>query len=198
MLPNGARILLRPITAGDKARLQCGMGRLSPLTRRQRFFSAKDQLDDQDVAYLTEVDYRSHFAWVAVDLGRAGQPVVAVGRYIRQTEDPATAEIAFVVGDDYRRQGLATMLLDLLSVTAGANGIDHFYAQVLADNVAMRHILTTAGARLEQGDAGVLQTTMALPAITGRIDTAPILAIARTAAARHRASHRLKDQPTTS
>ncbi|HEX3460087.1 MAG TPA: GNAT family N-acetyltransferase [Acidimicrobiales bacterium] len=182
VLPNGTRILLRPIMPGDKAKLQWGMGRLSPLARRQRFFSAKDELDEQDVTYLTEIDYRSHVAWVAVDLDREDQPIVAVGRYIRQPEDPATAEIAFVVGDEYQRQGLATMLLDLLTVVARANRIDHFYARVLADNVAMRHILTAAGAKLELDDAGVLQTTMDLPPSTEHFAASAIAAIVGSAA----------------
>lgn len=187
VLPSGTRILLRPIMPGDKAKLRRGMVELSPISRRHRFFSAKDELDETVVTYLTEVDYRSHFAWVAVDLDRDGQPIVAVGRYIALAEDPATAEIAFVVGDDYQRQGLATMLLDVLSIVARTNSIDHFFARVLAENVAMRHILTSAGGRLEPDDAGVLRTTMAVPPATRRFGPAVVEAIARRAAGeRHR------------
>jgi RimJ/RimL family protein N-acetyltransferase len=181
VLANGTRIRMRPIRPGDRAKLQRGMVELSPIARRHRFFSARDELDEQMLTYLTVIDYRSHFAWVAVDLDRPGQPIVAVGRYIRVADQPATAEIAFVVGDDYQRQGLGTRLLDLLALTAEVNGIDHFYARVLSDNVAMRHVLTRAGAKLELDDAGVLRTTMARPPATPFFDRAQVVAIATAA-----------------
>lgn len=197
-LPDGTRVVFRPIAPDDKDKLHLGMGRLSASARRQRFFSAMGELDDELVAYLTEIDYRSHFAWVAVDSDRPGDPIVAVGRYIEVDDEPLdspcapevvpgmapprTAEIAFVVGDDYQRLGIATMLLDLLTIVAQANGIDRFSARVLGDNLAMRHILTRAGAKLKQDDAGVLCATMPLPAPSKRFSPVAVRSIARAAA----------------
>ncbi|HWD09374.1 MAG TPA: GNAT family protein [Actinomycetota bacterium] len=193
-LPDGTAILLRPIVPSDRTRLHRGMAALSATARRHRFFTAKDALAEDLVTYLTEIDYQSHFAWVAVDVEREGQPVVAVGRYV--TLDGAlaadardgfpgsskVAEIAFVVGDDYQRQGLATILLDLLSIVAAANGIKQFFARVLDDNLAMRHVLTKAGGKLRLEDAGVLRATMDVPAPTARFSADEVLAIARSAA----------------
>lgn len=197
-LANGTRVVFRPIAAEDKVKLQFGMGHLSAAARRQRFFSALGELDDELVAYLTEIDYRSHFAWVAVDADRPGDPIVAVGRYIEVDNEaiegpctpdvdpgmaaPRTAEIAFVVGDDYRRLGIASMLLDLLTIVAQANGIDRFYARVLGENLPMRHILTRAGAKLKQDDAGVLCATMPLPAPSKRFSPVVVRSIGRAAA----------------
>lgn len=236
-LPSGTRILLRPITPADRQQLHRGMAALSAIARRNRFFSAIGDLGEDLVSYLTEIDYRSHFAWVAVDLDRPGQPVVAVGRYVslegsladealadarpalvvgpvlsdggppaarrRARVEPSggnglrapvtvlrkVAEVAFVVGDDYQDQGLATMLLELLTIVAGANGIDHFFARVLEDNTAMRHVLTKAGARLRPDEAGVLRTTFDLPATTGRFPAPKVRAIARSAARAAAAAH---------
>ena len=178
LLANGTHVLFRPIRPGDRDRLQRGMRLLSPVARRHRFFTAMDRLSDRSAAYLTNIDYSSHFAWVAVDLDRPELPIVAVGRYIRLPDDPATAEIAFVVGDDYQRQGLATVLLDLLTVVARHHGIEHFHARLLSDNMAMRHILTTAGGRLENDEAGVLRTTFDVPAPSGAFDPEAVLAVA--------------------
>jgi len=186
-LADGRRVALRPIPADDKDRIRQGMVALSPLSRRHRFFSAKDELDEDVVTYLTEIDYRSHFAWVAVAVDRSGQPIVAVGRYIAMDGLPPTAEIAFVVADDYQRQGLGTMLLDLLAVVARDTGIDRFYARVLDDNVPMRRMLAHAGAKLDLDEAGVLQTTIEVPQAGGPFDPAPVLAIARAAALRRSA-----------
>ncbi|MGH9124690.1 MAG: GNAT family N-acetyltransferase [Acidimicrobiales bacterium] len=199
-LPNGARIVLRPIVPEDGPKLHGGMAALSAAARRHRFFTAKNHLTEDLVRYLTDIDYRSHFAWVAEDVEREGHPVVAVGRYVTLDADAAAeasdgtpgtpgtpgaskvAEIAFVVGDDYRCQGVATMLLDLLTIVAAANGIGHFFARVLDDNLAMRHLLTKAGGRLGIDEVGVLRTTFDLPATTGRFSVEEVLAIARSAA----------------
>ena len=52
------------------------------------------------MAYLFEVDYADHFVWVMTD-GVDG-PVVADARFVREENDPATAEVAFTVGDIYQ------------------------------------------------------------------------------------------------
>jgi RimJ/RimL family protein N-acetyltransferase len=186
VVAKGTRVLLRPIMPGDRAKLHWGMRHLSADARRHRFFSALADLDDELADYLTEIDYRSHFAWVAVALDVVGQPVVAVGRYVRLPSDPSAAEIAFVVGDDYRRQGLASALLDLLAIVARHNGIRRFHARVMTDNVAMRSLLSKAGARMELDDAGILRTTMDVPAPSGRSDPDTALSLAEAAASQVR------------
>ncbi len=182
VVASGTRVLLRPIMPGDRTKLHWGMQHLSADSRRHRFFSAIAELDEELADYLTQIDYRSHFAWVAVALDVVGQPVIAVARYVRLAPDPSVAEIAFVVGDDYRRQGLASVLLDLLAVVARHNGIERFHARVMTDNVAMRSLLSKAGAKMELDDAGILRTTMEVPASSDRIDAATAISVAEAAA----------------
>ena len=178
----GVRVLVRPILASDKGGLRLGMARLSPVSRRHRFFSARAELDDELVAYLTEVDYRSHFAWAAVAVDLPGRPIIAVARYI-VGEQPKTAEFAIAVGDDYQGQGLGTLLYQLLTIVARSNGIEQFSASVLAENVPMRRLLTSAGAKFELEEVGVLRATMDLPSVAGSIDPGPVITIARSAVA---------------
>jgi hypothetical protein len=52
---------------------------------------------------------------------------------------------------------------------------------VLDDNVAMRHLLTKAGAKLRLDEVGVLRTTLRLPETTERFAPDAVLAIARSA-----------------
>ena len=181
----GVRILVRPISASDKGRLRLAMAQLSPVSRRHRFFSARSELDDEMVAYLTEVDHRSHFAWAALAVDLPGQPIIAVARYI-VGDQPNTAEFALAVGDEFQGQGLGTLLFRLLGIVARANGIEHFSASVLADNVPMRRLMIAAGARFEVEEVGILRATMDLPSDggDGSIDPGPVVAIARAAAAR--------------
>ena len=161
-LADGTPIKLRPVLPSDKEKLDQWVGRMSPAARRQRFFSAVNQLSTETLTYLTEVDYTNHFAWLALAVNEPDEPVVGVGRYVR-VADTDVAEIAFVVGEAFQGKGLATILFELLTIVARSNGITRFKALVLADNVPMRHMLTEIGARFHHDEAGVLRTSIALP-----------------------------------
>src|SRR6266568_8681079 len=72
LLRDGSRVVLRLVRPDDKALLRRGFERLSPESRYRRFMSAKSQLTDAELAYLTEVDGWSHFALGAVVEGAGG------------------------------------------------------------------------------------------------------------------------------
>ena len=84
---------------------------------------------------LATVDYRRRLALVA-ERGPSDAPeLVGVGRY-EPTDDPDTAEIAFVVQDGFQGRGRGSILLRQLLDAAEARGIHRFRAFVLADNGA--------------------------------------------------------------
>jgi RimJ/RimL family protein N-acetyltransferase len=113
------------------------------------------------MTYLFEVDYVDHFVWVMTD-GPDG-PVVADARFVRDENDPTTAEIAFIVGDDYQGRGIGTFLMGALAVAAGYDGVQRFTAQVLAENIAMRTILDRFGAAWQREEPGVVTTIVDVP-----------------------------------
>jgi protein lysine acetyltransferase len=113
------------------------------------------------MVYLFEVDYVDHFVWVITDGG--GGPVVADARYVRDHRDPATAEVAFTVGDAYQGRGIGTFLMSALALTAGPAGIERFTARVLSENLPMRRILDRFGAVWERADIGVVTTVVEVP-----------------------------------
>lgn len=163
VLADGTHLVVRPICPADKAKLAQGMQRLSPESRRRRFFTAKDSLNAASLAYLTEVDYTDHFAWVAVADDQPGRPIVGVARYIRAPGDNEPAELALTVQDDYQDRGLGSLLLDALAVAARDNGIEQFVAHVLRENEPMCRMLRRAGGKLEIDEPGVLRTVIAVP-----------------------------------
>jgi GNAT superfamily N-acetyltransferase len=167
VLTDGTRLRLRPIGPDDKAGLTAGMARLSPESKRRRFFSAKDRLSESALAYLTEVDYADHFAWVALALDEPGQPIVGVARYIRVAGQPDGAEFALAVIDEYQGRGLGSLLFEALEAVARANGIQRFVAHVLNDNLPMRGIVEDAGGRLEADEPGVLRSEIDISAPAG-------------------------------
>jgi GNAT superfamily N-acetyltransferase len=130
-LRDGSQIVIRPIRPDDKGAIQDGFERLSPESRYRRFFAPLEELSGRDLRYLTEVDHRDHEALIAFDRP-TGTPV-GVARYIR-SDDPAEAEVAVTVVDDWQGRGAATALLEGLVERARDEGVERFVALVLSEN----------------------------------------------------------------
>ena len=154
------RVYLRPVLPGDNERTVHGPVLFSEETLYRRFQTTRTPSASL-MAYLFEVDYVDHFVWVMTD-GVEG-PVVADARFVRDVADPTTAEIAFIVGDDYQGRGVGTFLMDALAVAARGNGVKRFTARVLAENYSMRAILDRYGAHWHRDEQGVVTTEIEVP-----------------------------------
>src|SRR6266550_461675 len=121
-LRDGTLVVVRPIRSDDKPLLLDGFRRLSDESRLRRFMAPMRELSDEQLRYLTEIDYVDHFAWVAL---LADRPTfgIGVGRYIRLDAEPGVAEVAITVVDEYQGRGLGTLLLGILAGTARIAGI---------------------------------------------------------------------------
>ena len=140
-LRDGATIRIRPIAPGDRDALQEMVRGMSHESSYQRFFRAKDELLPAELDHFTELDYEKRMAFVALLDGR----LVGVGRYDTMDGEPATAEAAFAVTDDYQQRGIGSLLLYRLTEYARLNGIGAFVAHVLADNHVMLRVFRSAG-----------------------------------------------------
>jgi RimJ/RimL family protein N-acetyltransferase len=144
-LDNGAEVEIRPIRPGDKTLLAEGMRHLSERSAYQRFLGPKHELTPSELRYLTEIDFRDHVAFVAVQ-PEAPDVLVGVGRWVRMADDPEVAEIAFVVADDLQRRGLGTAIGEALAAAARERGVKRFVATMLPHNLAAHRLF----ARLAQ------------------------------------------------
>ena len=164
-LPDGTRILLRSIEAGDKPRLAAALGRLSQETIRRRFLAAKPRFSTGELRYLTEVDGYHHLA-LAAFLADDPDAIVGVARCVRLSDDREAAEFAIVVGDPFQGRGVGTLLARELAADARAVGIRRFAATMLGDNVAVRHLMGTIAAHLtlDRLDHGVREVVIDLAA----------------------------------
>jgi acetyltransferase len=159
-LPDGTRVLVRPITPEDKPLLVEGLRRLSPEAAFRRFMSPKVSFSQAELRYLTEVDQRDHIALVAVD---ADQPshLIAVARCVRVAPD--TADIAVVVGDPWQRMGLGRRLADEVARRARAVGIERIAGTMLADNRAAFRLMRGFGWPFEHDElSGGVRDVVAL------------------------------------
>jgi RimJ/RimL family protein N-acetyltransferase len=169
-LRDGTPVLVRPVRPDDKALLLGGFSRLSEASRLRRFMSPITQLSDEQLRYLTEIDYFDHFAWAAV-LGDRPDVGIGVGRYIRISGEPEVAEVAITVVDEQQAKGLGTLLLGMLAATARLAGIRMFRAFVLEDNTAMRALLEQLGVQARHDAPGVL--VMDVPLDPERLPDSP-------------------------
>jgi GNAT superfamily N-acetyltransferase len=159
VLQDDRQVWIRRLVSSDAAGLARMHDSLSEQTVRRRFFGALPHLSAEQAKYFTEVDGVERVALVAVDPQGA---LVAVARYDRVPASSG-AEVAVVVRDVYQHHGLGVALLTRLIEEARQHGVDHFVADVLADNrpmlAAFRDAgLTYAGAR----DGSVVHLTLPL------------------------------------
>lgn len=160
ILKDGTRVIVRPIRPEDKEALARGLDQLSAESRYRRFLRPMTSLSQRELAYLTEIDYTNHFAWVAV-ADTKDQEGLGVARYIRDAKDPEVAEAAVAVVDDYQGRGLGSILMRLLVATALENGVHTFRGWVLGDNLEVLRPLERIGAR-RVADKGVLRVEVDL------------------------------------
>jgi RimJ/RimL family protein N-acetyltransferase len=154
VLRDGSAVLIRPVRGTDAALLADGFARLSERSRRFRFLGRKTTLTEADLRYFTEVDHHDHEALGALDHVRGGG--VGIARYVRDRENPAAAEIAVTIADDWQGRGLGTELLARLADRAREEGIGRFTAVIADDNTAASCLLRNSGASLVHRGPGVV------------------------------------------
>ena len=146
-LRDGRKVLIRPISRQDAKRLVNFHESLSDRTVYQRFFAAHPHLSETEVARFTDVDHFHREAYVAV----LDDEIVAVGRL--ETIDDTSAEVAFVIKDDFQKLGLGSALFSLLAETAREQGIEKFIAEVLPQNRAMIRLFEVFGESISKETA---------------------------------------------
>lgn len=197
-LPDGRRLIFRPIRPDDKEMLRIGFERLSPSSRYMRFFRHVDHLSERDLAYLTEVDFENHFAWVGILPDEPGSPGVGVGRWVRFPNEPNVAEGAVTVVDDYHGQGIGRTLLWLMAKSAIEHGVHAFRAWTLGENQPMLQLLRSFGARPGRWEGGVMEVLVPLPDSVDRLRETPAPLVLRATAAGQFQGEAHPDRPAAS
>ena len=161
---------MRPLLPTDRSAFLELLARLSPASRRKRFFSAAPP-SDRLIEYLLYVDFVDHFAWVVLDTSTTPHSGCGIARFIRNHENPHSAEVAFAVIDDRQGQGLGTIMLGALAVAADAAGITTFTAEVLDDNTAMRKVFQKASPTWSRPEPGVVTAQFAVSDAEATLDS---------------------------
>jgi RimJ/RimL family protein N-acetyltransferase len=145
-LRDGRRVEIRALRPDDQAGLIAAVDRSSAESLYRRFFRVKRRFSEKEIAFFLNVDFVNHVALVAV-LEEAGQPVIiGGGRYV--AVQPATAEVAFAIVDQYQGQGIGAALMKHLVAIARAAGLKELIAEVLPGNLPMLKVFEKSGLRL--------------------------------------------------
>jgi RimJ/RimL family protein N-acetyltransferase len=158
--------MIWPLLPTDAETLREGFRRLSRVSRRHRFLTSPGGLDDSMIRRLVgSVDGAHHIALLLIVLPPEGEEgPVGVAHLLQYADDPATADIAVTVADDWQGRGVGTALGAALMRRRPA-AVKRLRTVVEADNRASLALLATAG-RMSPGLAhlGVLDVTVELTA----------------------------------
>ena len=126
LLSDSGIVRIRSARSDDVAALRAMYERLSPDTLYLRFFTVSAALAGEDVDRLTRPADGGHHSLVAEIRGE----IVGVATYER-LDDPAQAEVAFLVDDAHQGRGVGMLLLEHLATVATSDGFGLTFARAI-------------------------------------------------------------------
>ena len=152
ILRGGETLRLRPPRESDTEEILDFFRALSERSLYLRFHGFP-RLGPEVAEQLVDPDWTERGALVGTFAENSRERIVAVANYVR-LRDPAVAEAAFAVADEYQRRGIGTRLVEQLAERAGREGIDRIVAEVLAENRGMLGVFESLGFELSRELAG--------------------------------------------
>ena len=160
VLPDGTRVLLRPLEPQDAALYPEFVAHVTPQDSRLRFFSAIKELSEERIHELTHLDYARAMAFIAFD--EANCQMLGVVRLHLDT-DRRGGEFAVIVRSAFKGHGLGWLLMQRMIDYARAIGLQRMHGQVLAENTTMLKMCAELGFHIDDDPAakGVKRVTRA-------------------------------------
>jgi RimJ/RimL family protein N-acetyltransferase len=145
---DSSAVALRPLERGDRGAVLEVFAGLGPRSRELRFLASKPRLTSADLRQLTQVDDHDHVAILAVST--AEDRAIGVARFVREPDDPESADVAVAVVDDWQGRGVGTMLTSALVRRAIEVGVRRFTMAMSPHNEAAARLLHRAPGEIEQ------------------------------------------------
>ena len=163
VLPDGTRVLLRPLKPDDAALYPEFAASIAPQDSRHRFFSAIRELSDQRIHELTHLDYERAMAFIAFD--ETNCQMLGVVR-LHLDRDRRGGEFAVIVRSAFKGHGLGWLLMQRIIEYARMIGLRRVHGQVLSENTTMLRMCAELGFHVEDDPTakGIKRVTLALDA----------------------------------
>jgi acetate---CoA ligase (ADP-forming) len=143
ILKDGTVAELRVAHPSDADTLRLFVDRLSPESKRHRFFSATRPPVEVLQSLCDSSDSHEQMTLIALRASEGRSMIVAAGTYTAR--DAETAEVSLAVDDALHGKGMGTILLEHLALLAVRQGFTKFWAVTHADNLAMREVFRESG-----------------------------------------------------
>jgi RimJ/RimL family protein N-acetyltransferase len=144
----GRQVIVRQATPADTALLAELLSRLSERTRWLRYASPHPlwgEAAQREAARMAQARPPQQITLVAIMQGYSGEEAVAIAELVRDFENPAAGEVAFLVRDDEQRNGIGVALASRLVQLARAAGITALRAEIQGENWAMQRLVRRLG-----------------------------------------------------
>ena len=140
-LKNGRIVEFRPLLPSDEFAYRNFFYSLQEKSIYFRFFH-KMKTFSHEVAqrHWSNVDYRKNMSIIGLVQRGGHKEIMAIGSYAQAAAE--TAEVAFVVREDFQGMGIGSYMLAFLEQIAAENDYTGFTATVLSENVAMIRVFT--------------------------------------------------------
>ena len=164
-LRNGLEVKIRALRADDREKVATAIRELDRGSIYMRLFSYRNLLTETALDRVMHFDPESEVVLIVTNGSGADEIVIGSGRYIVGSGEQGkrSAEVAFMVEEDYHGLGIASRLLKHLAGVARSQGIAAFDATVLAENKAMLSVFAHSGLPMrKRNEGGEVHVTLTL------------------------------------
>ena len=174
VLADGRSVVIRPIRPADEAAARVFFQRLCPESLRMRFMKFVRALNDRLLHGFTHVDYESRMAFVCETVVDGEPRLVGEARYAA-VPSTRSCDFGIVIADEWRKTGIAGLLMLALMDHARSRGFATMEGIVLRDNRGMLRFVRALGfeVRPVPGEPTVLQVTKRLARYAGAGSASP-------------------------
>jgi len=166
---SGHEVLLRPVKIRDEPLLKEFFYSLSDKSLYRRFISRRTDIPHERLQEFVVIDYTKEMVILATKQKDEKEEILGLGQYSIY-ENSLTAEVAFLVKDQWQNMGIGTELLSYLTYLAKKQGLSGFTAEVLRENTPMLHLFKSMGFDIDkQSDSETFELKMTFIGMSGGI-----------------------------
>lgn len=150
----GQELFLRPVKICDEPLLKDFFYDLTDNSMYRRFITLRKEMSHERLQKFAIIDNTEETIILAIKQHEGKEILLGVGQYAVDTT-VYTAEVGFVVRDEYQNRGIGTTLLSYLINIGKRQGLLCFYAAVLLENKSMLHVLEKMGFEIQTSGDGL-------------------------------------------